>query len=331
MYCPKCGTENFGNFCTKCGTPLAKIKQNDFVPEDTFGFQPDEEYFPDPLDETVMLEPLEEVEPGMVRMVYHEESEEFDSDLEEDYEYEEEQTGKKRGARAFEDDDDERPGFFRRFGKGHRSDDDEAYDDGEVEDYRKGERLYSKYGNDPYAHVDDEREEEDEWLDEEEERRGKKAKKKKGNPVSATLRTICFLMTVGITVFYLMALYVDRIYLGEASLAIEEGNTAMFLYFGLIGLVFLVGFVSAIRILTRKKRYENKKLISYDSGRGFGGFFLLTLVTVLAAFGLSYIPRTPEFLVGLILFLQVTLSFKTVFLGTGIAGMVLCLIRKAIK
>ncbi|MCD2491368.1 hypothetical protein LQE92_01840 [Lacrimispora sp. NSJ-141] len=335
MICPKCGRETEGKFCSSCGTLLTGPGRRtarsaddfsgvDFVPQDdAWAADTGERPFREEtdLDETVVLEPLEQYDGEKQRSVYHWEGNE--SPVYPEYEEKKESSGKKYG----------------KYGR-DPYDSDSQKRHSENGDIRGGERQSGKKSRPGNRTV----------YEEQVTRKKKKHKgraaasvksvgKVTGKAVGGTLgrilplvlRLASFVLMGGMTVRLFTGFWSQRDVLGSMVQMVSDRNYAEGLYLILAAALLAYGVVSAVWILTRRRIACDGRMRRFDTGRGLVPFVIFAGLTFLAARTAVYLPGSPHVLSGLGQFFLVLAAGQSWVYVCSVLGIICCIIRKILR
>ncbi|MBE6009546.1 MAG: hypothetical protein E7236_02640 [Lachnospiraceae bacterium] len=142
--------------------------------------------------------------------------------------------------------------------------------------------------------------------------------------VLRVLQVISMLCMVAVLAFYFSAAITEKIYIVE--------NFPQLICLGLSAFILIFGVIQIIWIMTRKRlrdEFGDKLDIRYDAGRGVFGFIVILIISLVCGFAVNYVPEGLVDLIGISQFSEIYQMRIMPIVYAAIAGLVLCIIRKA--
>lgn len=161
----------------------------------------------------------------------------------------------------------------------------------------------------------------------EEEERNRKGEARLDSSLTVVLRilqVISMICMAAVVVLYVSAAITEKVYIVE--------NFPQMICLGLSAFILLFGVIQMIWIMTRKRlrdEFGDKLDIRYDAGRGVFGFIVILIISLVCGFAVNYVPENLVELIGISRFSEIYQMRIMPIVYASIAGLVLCIIRKA--
>ena len=161
----------------------------------------------------------------------------------------------------------------------------------------------------------------------EEEERNRKGEARLDSSLTVVLRilqVISMICMAAVVVLYVSAAITEKVYIVE--------NFPQMICLGLSAFILLFGIIQMIWIMTRKRLRDelgDKLDIRYDAGRGVFGFIVILIISLVCGFAVNYVPENLVELIGISRFSEIYQMRIMPIVYASIAGLVLCIIRKA--
>ncbi len=352
MRCTHCGMEASGRFCSNCGAllPIEQLKSgndssiiriDDYLDDEDFSFLTEEESsddatrvfsFSDNFIQNTISEREKKEEDDWINVSIPEESPVYPTmDLPRgkekiDQNQEEPSVEKISPVREGEQDFEEKELVFSYYQKQgviqKLKDKVEWEDDAPQEEWIDTNSPWKREKRQPSGKTKKEFEEEDE---QDKRTAGEKIK----GVLSFLLQRISFLMMLWIWWRMMVDFWSSRTSLGYLTEMIADENLPLMVYSAMGLLAVAVAALASFWILSKKRVPGIERKGRYDAGRGLTVFLIFALLSLLSGPITSILPETPKWLYGFREGLAVLDNFSVC--RTAIIGVILCLIRKAVK
>ena len=142
--------------------------------------------------------------------------------------------------------------------------------------------------------------------------------------VLRVLQVISMICMAAVVVLYVSAAITQKVYIVESF--------PQLICLGLSAFIVIFGIIQIIWIMSRKRMrdaFGDKLDTRYDAGRGVFGFIVILIISLVCGFAVNYVPKELVELIGISQFSEIYQMRIMPIVYASIAGLVLCIIRKA--